>query len=53
VRALQRTRIEHSLAIFNGLINKPAAPARPREGGDTRRSPDHRQTPSGFPLARE
>ena len=30
VRGLQRARIERSLAIFNGLINKPASPGRPR-----------------------
>jgi G3E family GTPase len=34
VRGLQRARIEHSLAIFNGLVNKPAAAARPRLRGN-------------------
>jgi G3E family GTPase len=28
VRGLQRARIEHSLAIFNGLVNQTAAPTR-------------------------
>jgi G3E family GTPase len=34
VRGLQRARIEHSLAIFNGLVNKPAVPARKRSRGN-------------------
>ncbi|HEV3160908.1 MAG TPA: GTP-binding protein, partial [Xanthobacteraceae bacterium] len=53
VRGLQRARIERSLAIFNGLINKPASPGRPGDGGDPLRSPGYRQTPSGYPLTRE
>ena len=50
VRGLQRARIERSLAIFNGLINKPASPGRPRDGGDPLLSPGYRQTPPGFPM---
>jgi hypothetical protein len=53
VRGLQRARIERSLAIFNGLINKPVSPGRPRDGGDPLLSPGYRQTPPGFPHARE
>jgi G3E family GTPase len=53
VRGLQRARIEHSLGVFNNLVNKPTTvAARPREGGDPL-SPSHRQTPLGFPLSRE
>jgi G3E family GTPase len=53
VRGLQRARIERSLAIFNGLINKPVSPGRPRDGRDPLLSPGYRQTPPGFPHARE
>jgi G3E family GTPase len=53
VRGLERARIERSLAIFNGLINKPFSTARLREGGDPMHSSPYRQAPSGFPLARD
>jgi G3E family GTPase len=53
VRGLQRARIERSLAIFNGLINKPASPGRPGDGGDPLRSPGYRRIPSGYPLTRD
>jgi G3E family GTPase len=52
VRGLQRGRIERSLAIFNGLVNKPASSARARGGGDPTHSSSYGQSPSGFPLAR-
>src|SRR5262249_59774023 len=53
VRGLQRARIERSLAIFNGLVNKPASSARPHSDGDTMHSLGYRHGPSGFPLTRE
>jgi G3E family GTPase len=52
VRGLQRARIERSLAIFNDLVNKPAA-ARPRESGSPIQVTSYRHAPAGFPLARE
>ena len=52
VRGLQRGRIERSLGIFNGLVNKPASSARARGGGDPTHSSSYGQSPSGFPLAR-
>jgi G3E family GTPase len=53
VRGLQRARIEHSLRVFNNLVNKPTTvAAHPREGGDPLSS-SRRQTPLGFPLSRE
>jgi G3E family GTPase len=53
VRGLQRARIEHSLGVFNSLVNKPTTTVRPREGADSLGSPSCRQTQPGFPLARE
>jgi G3E family GTPase len=34
VRGVERARIEHSLAVFNGLVNPPAMSTRPRQGAD-------------------
>jgi len=42
VRGLQRARIEQSLAVFNGLVNKPSSTAHPREAGEPLRSPSYR-----------
>ena len=42
VRGLERARIEHSLAVFNGLVNNSPTRARPREGGDPAGSSSYR-----------
>ena len=53
VRALQRTRIERSLVVFNDLVNAPAASVRPRASGDAVTARQDHVAGSGFPLARE
>ena len=53
VHGLQRERIERSLAVFNGLVNAPASPARPRASGDLVASPHEHFAATGFPLTRE
>jgi G3E family GTPase len=52
VRGLQRERIEHSLAVFNGLVDNPSANVGRREGGGATDAPGYRPTPSAHPLAR-
>jgi hypothetical protein len=53
VRALQRTRIERSLAVFNDLVNAPAASAQALASGDAVAARQNPLAGSGFPLARE
>jgi hypothetical protein len=53
VRSLQRTRIERSLAVFNDLVNAPAASARPRASGDAVAARPNHAAGSGFTLAQE
>jgi G3E family GTPase len=45
VRGLERARIEHSLAVFNGLVNNSPTRARSREGGDPAGSSSYREAP--------
>jgi len=53
VRALQRGRIERSLAVFNDLVNAPAASVYARASGDVVASRQDHFAKSGYPLARE
>jgi len=53
VHGLQRGRIERSLAVFNDLVNAPAASVRPRASGDAVTARQDHVAGSGFPLARE
>jgi G3E family GTPase len=52
VRGLERARIEHSLAVFNRLVNNPSTSAGPRVASDLTGS-GYRQAPPRFPLPPE